>query len=263
MNTVESSQAVLWPAWKKATFRFVFVYLILQTALWWLNIVPLVTYITKYYFLLMNWAANLANTKIFHFRPVLVPLNGSGDTSYGWAQLCLQISIATIVCIIWSVLDRKRNNYMRLNYWLCLLARYYVAIVAFRYGIVKIFALQMTFPSLHELATPLGDFLPTRLSWMFIGYSKSYQVFSGIMESFAAALLLFRRTTTLGVMIATTVFINVMMLNLCYDIPVKIFSMQLVFTCLFLLVNESERIICFFFFNQPATTCNIYDFIYT
>ena len=43
------------------------------------------------------------------------------------------------------------------------------------------------------------------------------------MEVFAGIFLLFRRTVTLGLLIATGVFINVMMLNLTYDIPVKYF----------------------------------------
>lgn len=116
----------------------------------------------------------------------------------------------------------------------------------------------MVFPSLHQLATPLGDLLPMRLSWLFIGYSSPYQIFSGVMEVFAGSLLLYRRTATLGAFVAAGVFTNVMMLNMCYDIPVKIFSMQLVAVSLFLLANESKRMICFFILNKPADTCSIY-----
>ena len=121
----------------------------------------------------------------------------------------------------------------------------------------------MDFPGLHQLATPLGDLLPMRFAWYFIGYSRLYQFFSGAMEMLAALLLLYRRTVSLGVLIATGVFFNVMMLNLCYDIPVKIFSMQLVFTCLFLLTNESRRLINFFILNKPAPLSGIYHFRYT
>ena len=45
-------------------------------------------------------------------------------------------------------------------------------------------------PTLSQLATPLGDLLPMRLSWLFIGYSTPYQVFSGVMETVAGLLLL-------------------------------------------------------------------------
>jgi len=116
---------------------------------------------------------------------------------------------------------------------------------------------------MHQLATPLGDFLPMRLSWMFIGYSPPYQVFSGVMEIIAGLLLLYRRTATLGVLLATAVFINVMMLNLSYDIPVKIFSMQLVLTCFYLAASESNRIICFFILNKSASAGSLYHFRYS
>ena len=256
--------AIQWPAWRKIIFRFLFIFLSFLMAPWiWLDAVPGIGYITQFYYRLMDWAVNTSNAKIFHVRKVLVPLNGSGDTSYGWAQLWLILSIAVIGCMIWSLLDRKRSNYSHLNYWLCLFARYYIAMFAFVYGILKIFALQMYFPSLHQLATPLGDYLPMRFSWLFIGYSTPYQVFSGVMETIAGLLLLYRRTSTLGALFATAVFINVMVLNLTYDIPVKIFSMELVFVCLFLLANESNRIICFFILNKPAAACDLYHFRYT
>jgi hypothetical protein len=133
-------------------------------------------------------------------------------------------------------------------------------LVLFLYGIIKLFGMQMVFPSYSQLATPLGDLLPMRLSWLFIGYSAPYQFFSGMMETLAALLLLYRRTATLGVLLATAVLMNVAVLNLSYDIPVKIYSIQLVTCCLFLLANEAERILCFFVYNRPANACTIYHY---
>lgn len=199
----------------------------------------------------------------FHVRETLVPLNGSGDTSYGWAQVWLYLCLAMIGSMAWSIIDKKRKNYQQLNYWLCLFTRYYIALIAFSYGIQKLYALQMPFPNLSQLATPLGDFLPMRLSWMFLGYSAPYQIFSGGMEVLAGVLLLYRKTTTMGVLIATAVFTNIMMLNLSYDIPVKLFSIHIVVMCLFLLANEYHRIVCFFVLNRPAAVCNIYHFQFT
>jgi hypothetical protein len=186
--------------------------------------------------------------------------NGSGDTSFGWSLLWEGLILSIIACLIWTAFDWKRVSYTRLNYWLCVFTRYYLVTVAFGYGFQKVFALQMPFPSLHMLATPLGDLLPMRFSWLFIGFSKPYEIFSGLMEIFAGSLLLFRRTATLGAMVATGVFLNVMMLNLCYDIPVKIYSMQLTFVALFLLANESKRIIDFFILNKPAAANSLYQF---
>ncbi len=253
-----------WNAWRRIAFRFFFIYLLLNISPWtWLGEIPGISYLNDLYSKIMDWAVHFSNDHFFHVRKILVPLNGSGDTSYGWAQVWLFLSSAFIGCIIWSLLDRKRKAYHQLNYWLCLFTRYYIALIAFIYGIEKLFALQMPFPNISQLATPLGDFLPMRLSWMFIGYSTPYQVFSGVMETIVGLLLLYRRTATLGILMGTAVFLNVMMLNLCYDIPVKIFSIHIVLLCLFLMVNELERILCFFILNKPAAACNIYEFHFT
>jgi len=241
-----------------------FIFLALIISPWnWFEVIPGVDKVTRFYNRFLDWAVEQANANLFHVRKVLVPLNGSGDTSYGWAALWLFMSFAFLCCIIWSILDRKRPAYRQLNYWLCLFTRYYLAMTAFSYGILKLFAAQMPFPSESMLATPLGDLLPMRLSWMFIGYSAPYQIFSGVMEVFTGFLLLYRRTATLGSMMATAVFTNVMVLNLSYDIPVKIYSMELVFLCLFLLANEWRRIACFLVFNRPTQTCYLYDYAYT
>ncbi|MFI5133345.1 MAG: hypothetical protein ACHQEB_03360 [Chitinophagales bacterium] len=260
MNLPNQPTVPAWPFWQKILFRFFFIFLLLLIAPWtWLDEIPGVEKVTRYYYQLMDWAVNTANANLFHVRKVLVPLNGSGDTSYGWAQLWLFLSLAFVGCLIWSVVDRKRNSYKQLDYWTCLFTRYSVAFIAFSYGILKLFALQMPFPSQSMMATPLGDLLPMRLSWMFIGYSQHYQVFSGVMETMVGVLLLFRRSVTFGVMVATTVFIHVMVLNLCYDIPVKIFSMEIVLMCLVLLAHQYKRILAFFILNKPAAACSIYN----
>jgi hypothetical protein len=46
----------------------------------------------------------------------------------------------------------------------------------------------------------------------------------------------------MGVLVVTGVFVNVMMLNLCYDIPVKLYSMNLVLMCLYLLPDLINQV---------------------
>src|SRR6185312_15050627 len=102
--------------------------------------------------------------------------------------------LAALAAVVWSLVDRKPRNHARLAYWLRQGTRYYVASAALGYGIIKLLLLQMPFPTLSQLATPLGDLLPMRFSWLFIGYSAPYQFFSGLMETTAGVLLLYRRT---------------------------------------------------------------------
>lgn len=252
MLTANITSASPWAWWQKFLFRFCCIYVLLYMTPWtWLSDIPILSLIGEYYGKAEELLVNLANTYIFHVKDVLVPLNGSGDTSYGYAQLYFFILIATIGSILWTLFD-KRKNYNTAYYWLLVLVRYYVAMVALRYGIIKLFGQQMIFPSLSALATPLGDLLPMRFSWYFIGYSTPYQFFSGAVEVLAGLLLLFRRTSTLGAFIAASVFLNVMMMNLCYDIPVKLFSIHLFLFSNLLLIGDGKRLLNFFVFNKPT-----------
>lgn len=265
MNTMQENQPVIWPVWRKITFRFFFIYFLLFTSPWtWLDSIPGVSFVTQYWYSAETWIVQLFNKYLLHVKENVAPVfNGSGDTSYSWAQLFTHLLLALTGCMIWSIIDYKRNHYKITDFWLRNIVRYYVSLVAFLYGIIKLFALQMPFPNLSQLATPLGDYLPMRLSWMFVGYSAPYQMFSGLMEVMVGILLLNRKTITLGSLMGIGVFANVAMLNLSYDIPVKIYSIQLFISCIFLAVHDWRRIANFFVLNKATETDSSYELILT
>ena len=255
-----------WNFLQKFLFRFFFIYFMISIAPWtWIENIPFewIAYITKPWYWLQEQMVQFANTSIFKTYKELVPLNGSGDTSWAWTQLWLFLSLSLLGAVIWSMAAKNKTAYPRWNYLLITLVRYSVAMVSFSYGIIKLFALQMPFPSLSQLATPLGEYLPMRLSWMFIGYSTPYQVFSGVAEIVVGILLFNRKTATAGALTGLAVFTNVMAMNYCYDIPVKLFSTHLVVMSLFLVLQEHKRILAFFVTNKTAAPGNIYDITLT
>ncbi|MBX9733554.1 MAG: hypothetical protein K2X37_05805 [Chitinophagaceae bacterium] len=240
-----------WGNGKKFFFRFFFLACTLFiTPFTFLQGAPGISSLLGYYFDAYDAICLQFNTWIFHIAPNTKVPNGNGDYPEQWMALYTSLLLALIGSIIWSIIDNKRKDYNKLNYWLFVAVRYFVISNGFSYGIFKLFAVQMPFPSISQLATPLGDFLPMRLSWMFIGYSHSYQVFSGLIEVIAALLLLFRPTATLGILVSLGVFGNVMMLNLSYDIPVKINAITIVILCVWMLAEELPRLIQFFFYNR-------------
>ena len=262
-DTPAALSSVTWPLWQKIAFRFFAVYWVLQIAPWnWFRAIPGVSFILRPYYNAVDWAVRQGNAQLFHVRETLVLQNGSGDTSYAYAQLCLFLSVAGASAIVWTVLDRSRPNYERAAFWLRQIVRYYVAMAALSYGMIKLLVLQMPFPTLSNLATPLGDFLPMRFSWLFIGYSTPYEVFSGAMETVAGLLLLYRRTITAGLFAATGAFLNVLMINLAYDVPVKLYASHLLLSCLFLLALDSRRLINFLVLNRPTPPTAAYDPIF-
>jgi len=263
MSTPTGTQAGRWPRWQRVLFRFFFIYFLLfidpieVTPSW-----PVWKYIRQGYFVVVRWIVNLADRLLFHIQPVgvVLPVNdGAGDTTYFWAVQWTYVLLAAIGCLVWSLLDRRRPNYEKLGYWLRTAVRYYVALACFEYGILKMFGMQMPKPSLSQLATPLGDFGPMRLCWMYLGYGSPYEVFAGISEVIAGLLLLYRRTVTLGLLAAFGVFINVVTLNLSYDIPVKGYSMELAFACVFLLAWDQRRLFSFLVLNKAAGPTPLYQ----
>lgn len=250
-----------WTLWQKIVFRFFFIYFALYILTFSISDYGVgMFFLSKWQMAATDWMVYNFNDYILHFKEQLVPLNGSGDTSYAWVQLILYVTFSGIGTIVWSVADRKHTHYRKLDFILWNSVRYFLAFAAFTYGIIKVFKMQMNFPTLSQLATPLGDFLPMRFTWMYIGYSDGYQIFSGMMELVVFFLLLFRRTVLLGLFIGLGVFANVMLLNLFYDIPVKLFSIHLFVMCAFLISFDLKRIFNFFLFNKPTEVSVRYHF---
>ena len=130
-----------WSLPHKMLFRFFFIFLAMFIRPWsWLDSLPGFSYAGELYGKMFDAVVTAFNGWFFHIREELVPLNGSGDTSFGWAAFAFLLTVSLCGMLLWSVLDRRRLNYTRLNYWLCLVARYSVAMVALRYGIIKLFS---------------------------------------------------------------------------------------------------------------------------
>ena len=88
--------------------------------------------------------------------------------------------------------------------------------------------------------------------WTFMGASVAYTKFCGLVEGSAGALLLFRRTTTLGALVAVGAMLNVAALNFSYDVPVKLYSSHLVLMSLFLIAADAGALLRFFVLREPA-----------
>jgi hypothetical protein len=260
-QTINSS----WSLFGRFTFRFAFIYYVLFfNPLDFLSGIPGLEVLPQLAILPLEALVYFLNDQLFQIRPQLNEMGGgSGDTSFGWALQFTSLILGVVGAIIWSVFDRKRIAYPTFHYWLCILIRYSLAAIAFSYGILKIFAMQMPFPNMSQLATPLGDYLPMRFSWMFIGYSGPYQIFSGIAEVLVALLLVWRKTALLGALLAIGVFGNVVMLNLSYDIPVKIYSINLLAASIFLAWQERDRLFAFFVLNKTAEPSSLFEKTFT
>lgn len=180
-------------------------------------------------------------------QPLVYTGSGSGDKRFDWIQMVFMLAFSVLAVAIWSVLDRRRNNYVTLHKWFRLFIRFALLSEMLVYGFAKLIPLQMPFPSLNRLLEPYGNFAPMSVLWSSVGASHSYEIFTGCAETLGGLLLIFPRTTTLGALVCLADMIQVFTLNMTYDVPVKLLSFHLILLSLFLLAPEGRRIFTFFF----------------
>jgi hypothetical protein len=185
-------------------------------------------------------------------KPLVYIDTGSGDRTFDWVlQFCLLV-IAVLATAVWSILDRRRENYATLYRWFRLFVRICLAGQMFGYGWAKAVPLQMPFPFLTRLVETYGNFSPMGVLWSSIGASPVYEIFAGCAEILGGLLLIVPRTVTLGALVCLADMTQVFMLNMTYDVPVKLFSFHLILLSLFLLVPDLQRLADMFFLSRPV-----------
>lgn len=241
-----------WSTTKKIIFRFFFAYFLLFIFINNNSAYPEFNRIsTLYQKFLYDFIPWVGKTFLGITYSIRTGSNGSGDTTYDYVLLFTIFLFAILTTLIWSLIDRKSSNYNKLYYWLTVAIRFYVGFMLMNYGFAELFKTQFPNPSLFRLTEAYGDSSPMGLAWTFMGFSKGYNIFMGILEV-ASVLLLFRKTVTIGAIISLMTALNVMAVNYFFDVPVKIISTHLVLMLLFLLVENYRVLVKFFFVNRTA-----------
>jgi uncharacterized membrane protein YphA (DoxX/SURF4 family) len=244
------------PAWSlpmRLGFRFAFVYLVLYSFPGPLALIPGVSSLFGGYELLEKKLVIWTGAHVLHLsQPVQYQLTGSGDTLHDYIQNLLTIVIAVAAMLVWSALDRKRREYRYLHQWLRLYVRLVLGATLLTYGAYKVIKSQFPYPFLGRLLEPYGDSSPMGLLWTFMGYSKLYNIFTGLVEMVGGALVIVPRLATLGALLAVGAMANVFILNMTYDVPVKLFSFNLLLMGGFLLLPEVRRLTNVLVLNRPA-----------
>ncbi|MBF6436079.1 DoxX family protein [Nocardia cyriacigeorgica] len=248
----EPVPVVLSPSWHPATrvlFRFVFVYLGIGTAAQWLLLQllrsvgvpePAVLTLGRWWALppLTDWfAAQLFGIE----EPLGYAPTGSGDTVTLWVAAFSWLVVAAVATAIWTALDRRRTDYRGLDRWFRALLRFALAGALMLYGMVKVMPSQMTF-ALHRLIEPFGDMTPMGVLWSQTAASKPYEIALGCAEIGAGLLLILPATVTAGAALSTVAMAQVFLLNMTFDVPVKLFSFHMLALSLALLAPHSRRL---------------------
>lgn len=157
-------------------------------------------------------------------------INGGADSMAEWCFHLGWILVALVITAVWTALDRRRPNYRGLASLLLVFARFGLAISMLFYGLAKLIPTQMAYMMLPGYQIQMvGDVSLMNTLWGFMGASDPYSVACGLVEFVAGVLLLWNRTWLLGALIAIVAMGQVFLLNLFYDVPVKLVSGSLLF----------------------------------
>jgi len=211
-------------------------------------------FIAELYMKAINFLTEILGTNVLHipnFRRITN--TGSGDTTFDYVRLLTYVLMALVITIIVFFADRRRINYDRLYYWFIVYARYYLGLYLIVYGLFKLVEGQFSFHDFERLEGTYGNSTPMGLLWTFMGHSKIYAGFTGIVEAGAGFLILFNNTKTLGALLSVAVMSNVVLMNFCFDVPVKLFSSHLLLISIIILAPNLGKLYNFFVLNKTET----------
>ena len=224
-------------------FRFAFAYLLLYLMPFPLHYLPGLDRLALWHDTAWAAVASWVAVPVFHVtRPLMLAETGSRDRTIDYIRiLCIAVA-ALVAALVWSVVDRRRQNARLPQQWLRTIVRYALAMAMINYGLIKVLNTQFPAPDPERLIEPYGESTPMGLMWAFMGYSSAYTLFSGISELAGGTLLFFRRTTAAGALLLVAVLANVCVLNYAYDVPAKLFSTHLLLMAVFLFAPAAPRV---------------------
>ncbi|QIS21355.1 DoxX family protein [Nocardia terpenica] len=238
-----------WKPLTRIAFRFCFVYF----GLFCLLTPPLVFVLTGWFGRRLGYdaqywhirkmqpALNWVSEHLFGTAAQLYP-NGVGDQTICWVLLFCILVVAVTGTAVWSILDRRRTHYRTLAGWYLLGIRLMLAGQMASFGFAKLIPTQMPQPSLTRLLTKYGDFTPMAVLWSQVGVSRPYEMLLGAAEVAAAILLFIPRTALLGALLTLIDTLQIVVLNMTFDVPEKISSTHLLLMSLLLLAPEARRL---------------------
>jgi len=150
-----------------------------------------------------------------------------GETLFFWIQWFWVLAAAAAITVVWTLLARRRG-YATWLPWCRLAVRVSLAASLIEYGMTKVIPTQFPTPPLTALVTPVGDMTLSALLWTTIGSAPAYEIITGCVEVLAGVLILLPWTVTLGALLGLVSLLQVLLLNLTFDIGVKLVTTHLI-----------------------------------
>ncbi len=166
---------------------------------------------------------------------------------FGLLNPLMSIS-GVLFCFIYPFIWQRKENEgtidsNKLQAWIRGILRYWLAACICTYGFAKVFGTQ--FEHFYAISDSLvKDLSGFDLTWNYFGFSYGMTLIIALVQIGGSVLLLFRRTTLLGVAILFPVMFNILLINLFYNIKLYAFLNSILYTLglLYLLLLRWEDI---------------------
>lgn len=268
-GTASPSRPMPWSTGTRALFRIAFVYFLLFCFSYGNGTIfgqyPFIgDWIEKVLGWPMEHLADWTSVHLLHFSGVgaMHHGTGSGDTLVQWVQEGLMVLIAVLGGLGWSAVaalrGHRRVEYTTLYAWLRFLVRLTCGMFMLTYGLVKVFPLQMQPISTAVLNEPVGNMSPMTMLWSLIALNPVYEMVCGAAEVIGGVLILFRRTALAGALLSAFVMSNVLLYNMFFDVPVKLFAANLLLALVFIVLPDMPALFRFFWLHQPAAPVGVW-----
>ena len=165
---------------------------------------------------------------VANWMNIEVQVTGSGDTLLRYLMVGVNLIVALTLSLVLPA--RKAPSWATIE----LFTRLFLAATLIEYGFLKVFQLQMSQPGITRLTKSLGDSSPMGILWTFVGASPPYQMILGWIEVLGGLMILTGPTRRFGTLLCLVTTSQIFLLNLCYDVPVKLGSLHYFLMALFL-----------------------------
>jgi len=185
---------------------------------------------------------------------LLLVLGNSGSISwfppvivFSLVGICLLTALA--FPFIWQSKEAKQKiNSEKVYGFLYTFIRYCIAFNLASFGWKKLLGLQFVVP--EEIAgKPMNQQSGEWLTWYYFGYSFAFGLIVAAIQIIGSYLLLFRRTLLLGAIILFSFMMNLMLINIFYQMNAGALLQSVVLTIgiLFLILAEYKSLVVLFF----------------
>jgi hypothetical protein len=149
---------------------------------------------------------------------------------------------------IWQNLENKQKiDSEKINSFLYALIRYAIAFNLISFGWKKILGLQFVVPT--EVANkPMNQQSGEWLTWYYFGFSEAFGYILAFIQIGGSFLLLFRRTVLIGSFILFTFMLNLLLVNIFYQMNAGAVTQSIIITIglVYLILLDYSKLYAFF-----------------